>query len=110
MLLFVQENVKDGMENLNLEDGGGDGEDSDEVPGLRQQRITKAQRRREKKALESKERELRITEQEAANLVGASAIELSSIKQILKERGLMIYEIPSDGNWYVVSRKFTFSI
>ncbi|XP_014283632.1 deubiquitinase OTUD6B isoform X3 [Halyomorpha halys] len=70
----------------------------DEVPGLKQHRISKAQKRREKKALQVKERELRIFEQEAENVYGARTIELETIKNILKERGLMIYEIPSDGN------------
>lgn len=87
--------LSDGVGSLTLSDGE-DG--SDEVPGLKQHRITKAQRRREKKAQQVKERELRITEQDAENVYGTRSIELQTIKNILKERGLMIYEIPSDGN------------
>ncbi|BES89596.1 OTU-like cysteine protease [Nesidiocoris tenuis] len=70
----------------------------EEVPGLKQHRITKAQRRRERKALQTKERELRIIEQEAENVYGVRNVELETIKKILKERDLMIHEIPSDGN------------
>lgn len=80
--------------NLSLDKDSGD----EEVPGLKQQRITKAQRRREKKALQSKERELRIIEQEAENVYSARNVELETIKRILKERDLMIHDIPSDGN------------
>lgn len=91
----AEDKLGDSVNNLTLSDG----EDGlDEVPGLKQHRITKAQRRREKKALQVKERELRINEQEAENLYGARAVELETIKNILKERGLMIHEIPSDGN------------
>lgn len=84
------------VNNLSLSD---EEDGLDEVPGLKQHRITKAQRRREKKALQVKERELRITEQESENVYGSRTVELETIKNILKERGLMIQEIPSDGNW-----------
>uniref|UniRef100_A0A0A9X8U4 OTU domain-containing protein 6B n=1 Tax=Lygus hesperus TaxID=30085 RepID=A0A0A9X8U4_LYGHE len=70
----------------------------EEVPGLKQHRITKAQRRREKKAMQTKERELRIIEQESENVYGVRNVELETIKKILKERDLMIHDIPSDGN------------
>ncbi|XP_014247943.1 OTU domain-containing protein 6B [Cimex lectularius] len=70
----------------------------DEVPGLKQHRISKAQKRRDKKMTQSKERELRIIEQEAEALYGGRNVETETIKKILKERGLQIHEIPSDGN------------
>lgn len=66
-----------------------------------QQRISKAQKRRNKKVTQLKERELRILEQDISNLNGARHMETEEIKRILKEKGLMISEIPSDGNWYV---------
>ncbi|XP_073987717.1 deubiquitinase OTUD6B [Rhodnius prolixus] len=89
--------LTDAVNNLSTSDPSPE-DGLDEVPGLKQHRITKAQRRREKKAIQMKERELRINEQEAENVYGARQIETETIKNILKERGLMIHEIPSDGN------------
>ncbi len=68
------------------------------------QRISKAQKRRIKKVTQLKERELRILEQEIVNLNGARHLETEEIKRILKEKELMISEIPSDGNWLVLPR------
>ena len=62
-------------------------------------KVTKAQRRREKKANALKERELRITEQEEQNIYGTRNQEIETIKALLKEKGLMVNEIPSDGDW-----------
>ncbi|OAD55629.1 OTU domain-containing protein 6B [Eufriesea mexicana] len=61
-------------------------------------RISKAQKRRDKKANAEKERNQRIIEQEALNVFGKRNTELQTIKKILCDRGLMIYEIPSDGH------------
>lgn len=63
-------------------------------------RVSKAQRRRDKKVIQEKERECMIIAQEAENIHGPRNVEIQKIKQILKERNLMIQEIPSDGNWY----------
>jgi hypothetical protein len=38
--------------------------------------------------------------QEEENIHGQRNVEIQKIKKMLKERGLMIHEIPSDGNWY----------
>lgn len=62
-------------------------------------RVSKAQKRREKKAIAEKERNQRIIEQEALNVFGKRNVEIEAIKKILSERDLMIYEIPSDGHW-----------
>ena len=62
------------------------------------QRISKAQKRRDKKANAEKERNQRIIEEEALNVFGKRNVEIQTIKKILFERGLMIYEIPSDGH------------
>lgn len=62
-------------------------------------RISKAQKRREKKAIAEKERNQRIIEQEALNIFGKRNVEMEAIKEILSKRDLMIYEIPSDGHW-----------
>lgn len=61
-------------------------------------RISKAQKRREKKAIAEKERNQRIIEQEALNIFGKRNVEIEAIKEILSKRDLMIYEIPSDGH------------
>lgn len=61
-------------------------------------RVTKAQKRREKKAAGQKERERLIQEQEIENESGVRNAELKKIKEILKELGLMLYEIEADGN------------
>lgn len=61
-------------------------------------RISKAQKRREKKAIAEKERNQRIIEQEALNIFGKRNVEMEAIKEILSKRNLMIYEIPSDGH------------
>lgn len=61
-------------------------------------RVSKAQKRREKKAIAEKERNQRIIEQEALNVFGKRNVETEAIKKILSERDLIIYEIPSDGH------------
>ncbi|EZA61652.1 hypothetical protein DMN91_009923 [Ooceraea biroi] len=61
-------------------------------------RISKAQKRRERKAIAEKERNQRIIEQEALNVFGKRNVEMEAIKKILLERNLMVYEIPSDGH------------
>lgn len=62
------------------------------------QKVSKAQRRREKKAIAERERNQRIIEQEALNVFGKRNVEMEAIRKILTERDLMIYEIPSDGH------------
>jgi len=61
-------------------------------------RVSKAQRRRDKKASRERQRENMIKAQEAENIHGPRNLEIQKIKHILKERSLMIQEIPSDGN------------
>lgn len=61
-------------------------------------KVTKAQKRRDKKVDQAREREKLIEEQEKANKFGARHIETEKIRQILAKRELTFYEIPSDGN------------
>uniref|UniRef100_A0A2K6EMA4 ubiquitinyl hydrolase 1 n=1 Tax=Propithecus coquereli TaxID=379532 RepID=A0A2K6EMA4_PROCO len=61
-------------------------------------RISKAQKRREKKAALEKEREERIAEAEIENLSGARHVESEKLAQILAARQLEIKQIPSDGH------------
>jgi len=66
-------------------------------------RVTKAQKRRDKKSNQEREREKMITEQEKANLHGARHTETEKIKQHLAARNLTFYEVPSDGNCMYVA-------
>uniref|UniRef100_A0A5F8AGR3 ubiquitinyl hydrolase 1 n=1 Tax=Macaca mulatta TaxID=9544 RepID=A0A5F8AGR3_MACMU len=61
-------------------------------------RISKAQKRREKKAALEKEREERIAEAEIENLSGARHMESEKLAQILAARQLEMKQIPSDGH------------
>lgn len=62
------------------------------------QRVSKAQKRRDKKAKEEKAKQAEILQQEEINKTGPRANELKLIKTILKSRNLMLYPIPSDGD------------
>lgn len=61
-------------------------------------KISKAQKRREKKAALEKEREERIAEAEIENLTGARHLESQKLIHILSRRQLAIKQIPSDGH------------
>ncbi|XP_033011436.1 deubiquitinase OTUD6B [Lacerta agilis] len=61
-------------------------------------RITKAQKRRDKKAAMEKEREERIAEAEIENLTGARHLESQKLAHSLATRQLEIKQIPSDGH------------
>jgi len=61
-------------------------------------RLTKAQKRREKKASKEKERQEEIEKQEEINKSGPRALEAQSIQQKLVEKRLKSKEIPSDGD------------
>ncbi|XP_075682115.1 deubiquitinase OTUD6B isoform X2 [Rhinoderma darwinii] len=68
-----------------------------EVP-VQQTRVSKAQKRREKKAAIEKERDDRIAEAEIENLGGARHLESQQLAHILSQRQLQIKQIPSDGH------------
>ncbi|XP_059671718.1 deubiquitinase OTUD6B isoform X1 [Gavia stellata] len=86
---FSTDSIADGVANLELE-------------GVEQQiqhpRISKAQKRREKKAALEKEREERIAEAEIENLTGARHLESQKLASLLAARHLEIKQIPSDGH------------
>lgn len=75
--------------------------ESNEEESKKPARVSKAQKRRDKKEIAERERNQRIIEQEALNVHGKRNIEIQAIKNILTKRDLTIHEIPSDGNWYV---------
>ncbi|XP_066290767.1 deubiquitinase OTUD6B-like [Branchiostoma lanceolatum] len=62
------------------------------------QKVSKAQKRREKKAAKDKERDQRIAESEVDNLSGARHMETQKIKALLRDRQLAVKEISSDGH------------
>lgn len=64
----------------------------------KQPRVTKAQKRRDKKAAQEKERETRIAEAEVENLKGARHQEGLKLEQKLSQQQLQIKEVPSDGH------------
>ncbi|KAJ8679937.1 hypothetical protein QAD02_015724 [Eretmocerus hayati] len=61
-------------------------------------RISKAQKRRDKKENAERERNQRIIEQEALNIHGKRNVETQAILNILIQRNLRMHEIPSDGH------------
>ncbi|XP_028162606.1 deubiquitinase OTUD6B [Ostrinia furnacalis] len=61
-------------------------------------KISKAQKRRDKKSQQEKERELQIKLQEKENLHGPRNQEIQEISARLKKRNLKIFAIPSDGD------------
>ncbi|CAH3015073.1 unnamed protein product [Porites evermanni] len=63
-----------------------------------QSKVSKAQKRRDKKAAKEKEREQRIAEAELENVHSARNIEAEKLKEILTAKGLSIKEITPDGN------------
>ncbi|XP_078543181.1 deubiquitinase OTUD6B isoform X2 [Lissotriton helveticus] len=83
------ESAANGIENLDLD-----------ATGLTntQPRVTKAQKRREKKAAFEKERDERIAEAEIENLSGARHLENQQLSLILAARKLCIKQIASDGH------------
>ncbi|NWX84020.1 OTU6B Deubiquitinase, partial [Nothoprocta ornata] len=83
------DSVADGVANLDLEG---------QEQHVQQPRISKAQKRREKKAALEKEREERIAEAEIANLTGARHLESQKLASLLATRHLEIKQIPSDGH------------
>ncbi|KOC63799.1 OTU domain-containing protein 6B [Habropoda laboriosa] len=86
------------VENENAENSNNESTNDNKQCDQLTQRVSKAQKRRDKKANAEKERNQRIIEEEALNVFGKRNVELQTIKKILCERGLMIYEIPSDGH------------
>jgi OTU domain-containing protein 6 len=95
------ENSEVEFENLSINENNDsvdtkDNQDESKPTG----RISKAQKRREKKENAEKERNQRIIEQEVINIHGKRNVEMEKIRDILVKRDLIIHEIPSDGHWY----------
>lgn len=86
------EEVLNGVETMKVE---GAEEEEGEV---KRPRVTKAQKRRDKKAAQEKERESRIAEAEVQNLQGVRHQEGLKLAQKLAQQQLQIKEISSDGH------------
>ncbi|XP_035810898.2 deubiquitinase OTUD6B isoform X2 [Amphiprion ocellaris] len=84
------EEVVNGVESIQVE-----GEEQEDA---KQPRVTKAQKRRDKKAAQEKERESRIAEAEVQNLQGVRHQEGLKLAQKLAQQKLQIKEISSDGH------------
>lgn len=96
-----KKHLEESTNNLNLIDSSNktDEEEISDIPTTAgNQRISKAQKRREKKEAEEKIRQIEILAQEELNKNGPRFLEIQSIKKILKSRSLVIYPIPSDGD------------
>ena len=61
-------------------------------------RVSKAQKRRDKKTEREKQRLEDIERQEAENLSGQRHLEQEAITRLLEARGLTLHQIPSDGD------------
>jgi len=65
---------------------------------IKEKRVSKAQKRRDKKTEKEKGRLEDIARQEEENKLGQRHLETEKIKAILSDRGLKIKDIPSDGD------------
>ncbi|XP_055296990.1 deubiquitinase OTUD6B [Sitodiplosis mosellana] len=86
-----------GVDHSNQEDDNQNQIDSNEADG-KMNRVSRAQKRRDKKANEEKNRQAEILAQEEINKTGPRVIELNTIKNILAKRNLLLHPIASDGN------------
>ncbi|KAM3596394.1 uncharacterized protein V6R79_013749 [Siganus canaliculatus] len=84
------EEMVNGVEAMKVED--------EEQGEVKQPRVTKAQKRRDKKAAQEKERESRIAEAEVQNLQGVRHQEGLILAQKLSQLQFQIKEISSDGH------------
>ncbi|XP_071440425.1 deubiquitinase OTUD6B [Hetaerina americana] len=92
-------NVKLNVPDVNTLDDSIDNKEDIPVETNLQHRVSKAQRRREKRTTQMKERNQRIASEEAeAAKHGARAVEGRAIGKILSGRNLVLHQIPSDGN------------
>lgn len=85
------EEVVNGVASIGLEE-------EQHTDNGKQNRPSKAQKRRDKRAVQEKEREARIAEAEVENLQGSRHQEGLKLRAKLVQRHLQIREIPSDGH------------
>lgn len=90
--LYLQ--ITENLEQLSVKDE----EDTAADDSNPQQRVSKAQRRRDKKVQKEKDRLAEIERQDELNQTGARQVEIDKLAALLKARGLTIHEVPSDGD------------
>lgn len=93
-LVKAETTTVNGVNHSDEEDANQNQVDTDDKTN----RISRAQKRREKKAKEEKVRQAEILAQEEINKTGPRVIELNTIKKILAKRNLILHPIASDGN------------
>lgn len=89
----VKQIESNSINNLNEQN-----DNRNDIEECKEVRISKAQKRREKKAAEEKVRQAEILAQEKLNKDGPRSIEINAIRQLLLKRGLALHSISSDGN------------
>lgn len=72
--------------------------DEESKPSESTTRVSKAQKRREKKAAEEKIRQAEILAQEKLNKNGPRVVEMETIKKLLTKRQLVMHSVASDGD------------
>jgi len=85
-------------EDTNGDDRNSDNAECDDNVHEKEHRVSKAQKRRDKKAEKDKQRLLDIERQEEENKNGIRHLEQEKIKSLLEKRSLKLAEIPSDGD------------
>ena len=85
-------------EVTNGDDRNSDAAECDDNEHEKEPRVSKAQKRRDKKAEKDKQRLLDIERQEEENKNGIRHLEQEKIKSLLEKRSLKLAEIPSDGD------------
>jgi len=85
-------------EEISIDTNGAIDNDIETDANAKEFRVSKAQKRREKKAEKDKQRLIEIEKQEEENKNGIRNLEQGKIMSILKERSLTLTEIPSDGD------------
>ncbi|CAH1962586.1 unnamed protein product [Acanthoscelides obtectus] len=87
------------LDNNRVEqDVTGEQSDDTEIEPQGNVRVSRAQKRRQKKENEARERDKRISEQAEKNKEGPRIMETNAIKQALKLLNLKLHNIPADGN------------
>lgn len=86
--------------SLNISEKSEEPELAPEQPDLELKlpKLSKAQRRREKKSQEDKEREAQIKAEEALNINSPRILEDKKIAELLAKRGLASFSVPADGD------------
>jgi len=87
----------EGVMGVRMQEGEGEGEGEDSEAGTAQGKVSKAQKRREKKMQQEVERERRI-EEEQSNVVSERAVEDAALAEQLRPLGLGVKEMKPDGH------------